>query len=380
MIGADVICFSHLRWGFVYQRPNHLMVRCARSQRVFFVEEPCFDAADAHLKVDVVHPNVTRIVPHLPRHSPAAEDTVASLLEWFCRGHEIVRACHWYYTPMMLGVSQRMPRELVVYDCMDELAMFLHAPPELHARERQLFHEADIVFTGGHSLYEAKRRLHHNVHAVPSSVDPVHFERARGALAEPADQVGIRRPRIGYSGVIDERMNLKLIAEVARRRPHWQLIMLGPVVKIAESALPRRDNIHYLGLKKYDELPNYLAGWDAAIMPFARNEATRFISPTKTPEYLAAGKPVVSTPITDVVEPYGRLGLVRIAADPDSFVAELEAALLTGSPAPDTERDAFLSTMSWDATWERMQELINQTRYDHAGRRSIAPLAEVADV
>lgn len=355
-----VLCFSHLRWGFVYQRPNHLMERAARAARVYYVEEPVFDAAHAHLERDAVAAGIVRVVPHLPPGEPRPEASVQALLHALCQQQGITRALHWHYTPMLLPASLGLPRELVVYDCMDELSSFLFAPPELAERERRLLDEADVVFTGGRSLYEAKRSRHPNVHAFPSSVDVAHFEQARAPLPPPADQARIARPRIGYCGVIDERMDRALIAGLARRRPDWQLIMLGPVVKIDPAELPRAPNIHYLGLKTYQELPAYLAGWDCAVLPFARNEATRHISPTKTPEYLAAGKPVVSTSIRDVVEPYGRLGLVQIADEEGAFEAALERALGPRDPERDARRDALLGGMSWDDTWQRMQRVIQQ--------------------
>lgn len=365
MFVDTVLCFSHLRWGFVFQRPNHLMLRAARSARVFFIEEPLFDAERPQLHTERVAAGMLRVVPRLPPNEPEPEARINAMLRELCEEHKVKRALHWYYTPMMLGVSAGLPRELVVYDCMDELANFLFAPPELHARERELVARADVVFTGGRALYEAKRSLHRNVHAMPSSVDVAHFSRARGALPEPDDQRHIARPRLGYCGVVDERMDLALLAGIAEQRPNWQLVMLGPVVKIDAASLPKQRNIHYLGLKTYEELPAYLAGWDAALLPFALNDATRYISPTKTPEYLAAGKPVVSSPIQDVVEPYGRLGIVHIATGVEAYVAAIEAALAEQNPEADARRDALLAEMSWDATWQRMLheiDLVGATR------------------
>jgi hypothetical protein len=375
---SDVLCFSHLRWSFVFQRPNHLMLRCARQQRVFFIEEPLFDAQSAHLEIQQVFPRLLRVTPHLPPDPRSLEQTereVSVLLSGLCRQHEVTAPIHWYYTPMMLGVSAELPCGAVVYDCMDQLANFLHAPAELVSRERQLLDRADIVFTGGRSLYEAKRKLHPNVYALPSSVDAEHFGRAREGLAEPPDQASIPHPRIGYCGVIDERIDLQLIEQVAQKRPDWQIMMIGPVAKIPVGALPHHDNIHYLGLRTYDDLPAYLSGWDAAIMPFARNAATRFISPTKTLEYLAAGRAVVSTPIRDVVEPYGRLGLVRIAQDGDQFVRELEQALRGTSAEFDARRDDFLASTSWDTTWARMQQLLIKALTARLAERSVNPVA-----
>jgi UDP-galactopyranose mutase len=215
------------------------------------------------------------------------------------------------------------------------------------------------MLTGGQSLYEAKRHQHANIHPFPSSVDVEHFARARRIEEDPEDQAPIPRPRLGFFGVIDERMDLALIDGIARSRPDWHLVLLGPVVKIDPGVLPRRANIHYLGSKKYDELPHYVAGWDVALLPFARNEATRFISPTKTPEYMAAGKPVVSTSIRDVVRPYGQQGLVRIADDVETFVAACESAMAENASERVTQADAFLRQTSWDGTWLRISRLMD---------------------
>jgi glycosyltransferase involved in cell wall biosynthesis len=255
----------------------------------------------------------------------------------------------------------------IVYDCMDELSHFDGAPTPMRAREQELFRHADVVFTGGHSLFEAKRPHHPRVHAFPSSVDTAHFATARAPMPEPEDQRGIAHPRLGFFGVIDERMDLPLVAALAQARPDLQLVMIGPVVKIDPSSLPRCPNIHWLGHKSYEELPRYIAGWQVAIMPFARNRATKFISPTKTLEYLAAGKPVVSTSIRDVVRPYGEQGLVRIADDPSAFAGAVDAAVLERATAAGEARraacDAVLAETSWDRTWARMNALVEQVLY-----------------
>lgn len=359
---GDLLCFSHLRWNLVFQRPQHLMTRFARELRVFFVEEPVLgNGSGPSLHLERTPDGVTVVTPHLahgdgPDMDAAIQrDLLARLLE----EQDIRRPILWYYTPMALAFSEGLPAAATVYDCMDELAAFAGAPPALLERERELFRRADIVFTGGHRLYEAKRAHHPQVHAFPSSVDVEHFRRARDTLAEPADQARIPRPRIGHYAVLDERLDTDLLAAVADARPDWQLVLVGPVVKIRPESLPRRPNIHYLGPKPYGELPAYLAGWDATFMPFALNEATRFISPTKTPEYLAAGRPVVSTPIRDVVRSWGERGLVQIAATPEEAVAALETALAgEGRAAWLAEVDRTLATTSWDETFARMRALI----------------------
>ena len=356
----DVVCLSHLRWDFVYQRPQHLLSRCAPERRVFFVEEPKQDSDVARLESTVHESGVRIVVPHLPDglDRDAAEAAQQALIDDLLAQHDITDYVLWYYTPMALGFTRHLRPLATIYDCMDELSRFRGAPRALHEREADLFRRADLVFTGGQSLYEAKRHQHPRVHLFPSSVDVEHFARARAALADPADQVSIPHPRLGYVGVIDERMDYELIAGVARLRPDWQIVMVGPTAKVDRAELPQGPNIHYLGPKNYRDLPTYLAGWDVGLLPFARNDATRFISPTKTPEYLAAGRSVVSTSIRDVVRPYGEQGLVRFADTPADFVAAAEAAMQDDAAAHLRRVDALLAQNSWDRTWACMSELI----------------------
>ncbi|MBD2104246.1 glycosyltransferase family 1 protein [Leptolyngbya sp. FACHB-261] len=359
----DLVCLSHLRWDFVYQRPQHLLSRCAQEQRVFFVEEPIF-GTEPGTRIDISRRDngVWVVVPHLHEslQGDSAHPTQQQLLDQLFAEREIEQPILWYYTPMALPFSRHLQPSLVVYDCMDELSAFKGAPPILRELEAELFERANLVFTGGQTLYEAKREQHANVHAFPSSVDVPHFAQARTLTEEPADQASIPHPRIGFYGVIDERMDLDLLRGVAEARPEWHLVIIGPVVKIDQAQLPRLDNIHYLGGKAYTELPQYLAGWDVAMLPFARNESTRFISPTKTPEYLAAGRPVVSTSIRDVVCPYGQSGLAEIADTVPEFVAAVEMLLSRDPQASGwlPQVDQFLSQISWDRTWNQMAELM----------------------
>jgi UDP-galactopyranose mutase len=267
---------------------------------------------------------------------------------------------------MALAFTRQLKPRAIVYDCMDELSAFAGAPRCMHDLEQELLSRADVVFTGGQALYEYKRHCHPNVHAFPSSVDVAHFARARTPQPDAPDQVRVPHPRLGFFGVIDERLDTDLIARVAALRPDWHLVLVGPVVKIDPASLPMTGNIHYLGPKQYEELPTYLAGWDVALLPFARNEATRFISPTKTPEYLAAGKPVVSTSIRDVIRPYGTQGLARIADSADTFATAIEAALQESAAERLRHVDAFLRQMSWDGTWTRMYSQVTAVLNDDA--------------
>ena len=353
----DLVCLSHLRWDFVWQRPQQLLSRCARDRRVLFVEEP-LEAAETKLSLEHRSDNVILAVPHVaPGDDPleAQEQLLRELFETM----RVDRYVLWYYTPAAVAFTRGLEPLATVYDCMDELSAFAGAPPELTALENELFERADLVFTGGRSLYEAKRDRHPDVDLFPSSVDTAHFAKATDPQPDVADQQGIPRPRIGWFGVIDERMDVELLAGLADARRDWQLVLVGPLAKIDPVTLPQRPNIHYLGARDYAELPAYLAGWDVAVLPFARNDATRFISPTKTPEYLAAGCPVVSTSIRDVVTPYGDHGLVRIADEPESFARACEAAMAEDADERQRRVDAFLTEMSWDYTWADMLELID---------------------
>jgi glycosyltransferase involved in cell wall biosynthesis len=363
---TTLLCFSHLRWNFVFQRPQHLMSRFAREMNVIYWEEPVEigPRETAYLQVREANDadNVRIIVPHLPQGMPedAREAALSRLLDAHVasiRGPLI----SWYYTPMMLPFSRHLEADVTVFDAMDELSKFKFAPTKLLELEQELIDRADVLFTGGSSLFEAKKDRHDNVHCFPSSVDRVHFLKARARQFDPSDQEDLPRPRLGFYGVIDERFDIELLDKMAEMRPDWSFVMVGPIVKISEEDLPKRHNIHYLGGKTYAELPAYLSGWDVALMPFAMNESTQFISPTKTPEYLAGGKPVVSTPIKDVVRHYGHLEGVKIASTAEEFVTACEEALeLSHQDNKDwlAEADLMLSATSWDTTQARMAGLV----------------------
>lgn len=356
-----LLCLSHLRWDFVFQRPQHLMTRAAADHEVIFLEEPLHqDVAAPHLDCSPRPGGVTVAQPILP-HGTTPDAAVAAqralLDDWLAQraGRKLVA---WFYTPMALAFAGHLHPDVTVYDCMDELSAFRGAPPAMLEMERRLIARADLVFTGGRSLYEAKRNRHARVHCFPSSIDTAHFGQARLGPAEPEAMRGLKHPRLGFFGVIDERMDLDLVAKLAALRPNWSFIMVGPVVKIEEAALPRAANIHWLGGRGYADLPAHLAHWDIGFMPFALNDSTRFISPTKTPEFLAAGLPVVSTPVLDVVRDYADAGLVEIAEDAAAMAAKAEMMLARDRGPWLARVDAQLARNSWDITWARMAGLI----------------------
>lgn len=314
------------------------------------------------------------VVPQLPdglRSEIAIKAVMKEMTRQLFWEHQIKEYIFWYYTPMALSFTEHFNPIASVYDCMDELSAFKGAHSQLPALEKKLFRSVDLVFTGGQSLYEVKCTQHPSVHAFPSSIDASHFGKARVATRDPEDQSSIPHPRLGFFGVIDERFDIELLNQVASSRPDWNFVMIGPIVKIHPDSLPKLPNIHYLGQKKYEELPDYLAGWDIALLLFARNDSTRYISPTKTPEYLAAGKPVISTSIRDVVRPYGELKLVEIADSPDEFIEAAERILSSTSHSEWLTRvDAFLKGVSWDRTWAQMSALIDGVIEKRRPRRS----------
>ena len=345
-----LLCFSHLRWDFVFQRPQHLLTRLARRFSVVVWEEAEIGAVAApHIRIQAKANGIRVATPQLPTglDEDAAHKVLADLLDAFLADEPPV-SVRWYYTPMMLAFSRGVIAACTVYDCMDELSAFRFAPAALLQLEDELLRLADLVFTGGWSLYEAKRTRHASVHAFPSSVDVAHFSAAR--VEGGNDE---RAPCFGFFGVIDERMDLALLGVIADAHPEWTIEVVGPVVKIDPAELPRRANLHYPGSRSYEALPATIARWDVALMPFAINEATRFISPTKTPEYLAAGRPVVSTPVVDVVRQYGDAAAVRIAESGPAFVTACEEALALArgqDRAWRDDADAILAAMSWDDT------------------------------
>jgi UDP-galactopyranose mutase len=367
-MNPDIIVFSHLRWDFVYQRPQHLMSRFSNDRRVIFFEEPVLD--ESTFLECKLHGNVLVCRPHTPEKAIGFHDKqlpyLNSLLEKFVRDENLRDYAAWFYTPMALPLLQSINPRAIIYDCMDELSAFLNAPRQLLQRETALLKAADLVFTGGPSLYNAKKDRHPNVHCFSSSVDAAHFAQARQPEIESELQKQLPRPRLGFFGVIDERINLELIDDLAVAHPDWHVVMVGPVFKISPDMLPRRPNIRYFGQQDYAKLPQFLAGWDVCLLPFARNKATQFISPTKTLEYMVAERPIVSTPITDVAEPYG--DIVYLAETSEAFIEACERAL-SASPEQQTARiekmREVLARTSWDATVQAMSALIDEAMQRH---------------
>jgi glycosyltransferase involved in cell wall biosynthesis len=363
----DLIVHSHLRWHGVFQRPHQILSRLARNGRVAFIEEPIFIGPEEKVRLETSQPapNLTVAQPFVPGQAeplPAVsrenQMLIRGLVEEFLGREGYRDVVRWHYAPMALYLAGGCSERAVVYDCMDELSAFKGAPPELIERERDLMAQADVMFTGGRSMHEKKAPHHRNIHRFDSGVDVAHFQRAADPSTPVPEDARLPGPVIGYYGVIDERMDLDAIAHMAEARPRWQILMIGPVTKIDEASLPRAANIHYTGQRSYDELPGYLKAFDVALIPFADNEATRYLSPTKTLEYFAGLKPVVSSPIADVVEHYS--DLVRIARSPEEWLTEVEAALTGDNEARLRGGLERAGTQTWDSIVERMSALVDE--------------------
>lgn len=375
----DLVVHSHLRWDGVFQRPHHVISRLSRKHRVLFIEEPIFldelsggPAGPPRLETRLVGaglvptPNVTVAQPFLPPQaeflpavSPENQGLNRALLETFLARGGYRNVVRWHYAPMAIYLAGVCSERAVVYDCMDELSAFKGAPPDLIDRERELMRQADVVFTGGRSMYENKRAFHDNIYRFDSGVDVEHFRRATvPETLVPDDADELPHPIIGYYGVIDERMDLEAIRLMAEREPSWQLLLIGPVTKIDAALLPQRRNIHYTGQRRYEDLPGYLKAFDVCLIPFADNEATRYLSPTKTLEYFAGLRPVVSSPVADVVEHYG--DIVRIARSPQEFEAQVRAALTEDNRNRLRQGLERAKEHTWDSIVAQMSDLVVQ--------------------
>lgn len=355
------IVHSHLRWDFVWQRPQQIFSRLAQHYPILFVEDAVTDKEGIGLEITEPHPNIFRVVPRFNTsafgNDHEAQDSfyeqTLSHLHRALRHHPALRGrfdtpVQWFYSPMSAPfMLNQFDAIKTVYDCMDELANFRYAPANIAERERLLLAKADIVFTGGYQLYQSKSRYHSNVHFYGCGVDVAHFQRARlASTALPTELASLPRPIFGYFGVIDERIDYELLVYLGNAYPSASLIMVGPVVKVDPKSLPRLSNLHWLGQRTYEDLPALVKSFDVCLMPFALNDATRYINPTKTLEYMAAGKPIVSTAIPDVVHNFTPIVAIAHSA------AEYAQAVKRASETPDAQLIQLGIQKADRETWE----------------------------
>ena len=387
-LNAPIIVHSHLRWDFVWQRPQQLMSRLSERAPILFVEEPLYQGDSApRLELTWPLPTVCRAVPVLAESLRHLYDNSITIIRELLRremsadgalGDEYDQPVQWFYTPMpapaMIGA---FGERAIVYDCMDELSQFRFAPKELVDREKLLISEADVVFTGGFKLWQAKAKLHANVHFFGCGVDVAHFATAgQDDLPVPADVASLSRPMIGYYGVIDERLDYALLRRLSAALPDVSVVMVGPVVKVAPDELPQAHNIHWIGQRPYAELPSYVKRFDACLMPFALNEATEYINPTKTLEYMAAGKPIVSTAIADVIHHF--TPIVAVGYSHAEFVKHVRHALAQPDEALIERGRALARDNSWEKIVRRMEAIVCSGT-DVGRRRSAQRVSQEVD-
>ncbi|MBW3624388.1 MAG: glycosyltransferase family 1 protein [Armatimonadetes bacterium] len=365
----DIIVHSHHRWfaTHIWQRPHHIISRLAQRHRIFYIEEPWWKAPQDHPHLSiyphqenpvVIRPMAHRQAARLPRISERNQQAIRQLLSVYLDQQNVRKAIRWHYAPLARYLGGITEEPLTVYDCMDEHAAFKGAPPELLEVERKLLGEADLVFTGGRSIYESKRPCNERCYRFDSGVDLDHFARATSDIPLPGDVAHLPRPIIGYFGAIDERIDYPAIRAMAEAHPDWSIVLIGPVTKVDPKSLPKGPNLHWLGGRSYGDLPAYLKAFDVATILFADNEATRSLSPTKTPEYLAGRKPVVSGPVPDIVDQYS--DYIWIARSPQEWVARTEEALRDHTPARADAAVRFIQQFGWDGIVDRMYQRLEE--------------------
>ncbi len=361
----SVIVHCHLRWDFVWQRPQQIFSRLAAHHPIAFVEEPMWQEGERRLDVSEPFTNVARIIPVLSASQKKDDSDIqfAAVLPLLRRGlteHPLLRGrftspIQWFYSPLTApSFLDGFDAVGTVYDCMDELAQFRFAPPALREREQLLISRSDVVFTGGYQLFQSKSRYHNNVHFYGCGVDAEHYRKARLAETElPNEVVNLPKPIFGYFGVIDERLDYALLTQLAREMPHASIVMVGPFAKVEKQSLPNLPNIHWLGQRSYADLPALVKSFNVCLMPFALNEATQYVNPTKTLEYMAAGKPVVSTAVPDVLHHF--TPIVDVALTADEFVTAVRRAAF--SPRADLIEQGIerANRASWDSIVNAMR-------------------------
>jgi glycosyltransferase involved in cell wall biosynthesis len=375
-----IIVHCHLRWEGVWQRPQQFLSRISQRHKILFVEGPILhetqDAPTYELIEVPQYPNVTVMRTHFPAsrfENGAWVDAERLRLLQEAMRNELKGAfdqpVQWFYDPMSAPCFiGKLNERAVVYDCMDELSQFKFAPPELRAREKTLLAAADVVFAGGRKMWLSKSKQNDNAHFYGCGVDVKHFAKARLAETEiPSDVASLSRPILGYFGVVDERLDYELIAKLADANPDWSVVMVGPVVKVDPATLPKRNNIHWLGRREYAQLPNYTKAFDVCMMPFALNEATEYINPTKALEYMATAKPIVSTAVPDVVSNFGEV--VSIAISPQCFVEMCERVLAN----PDEEAIERGLKMADNNQWEAIVAKLEGHIEDVLKKKAPAP-------
>jgi glycosyltransferase involved in cell wall biosynthesis len=383
-----IIVHCHLRWEGVWQRPQQFLSRLSKRHEILFVEGPLLHDSNEPphytLKSAPEHPAITIMQTHFPssrfQDGQWVDEKRLELLKEALNGPlkgKFNRPIQWFYDPMAAPAHMGKVNDIaIVYDCMDELSQFRFAPPEIITRERQLLANADVVFAGGRKMCESKSRYNRNCHFYGCGVDVKHFSRARLPETQIPEDVSFGEGQLvlGYFGVVDERLDYDLIAKLADANASWHIAMIGPTCKVDPAALPQRPNIHWLGRREYAQLPEYTKGFDVSLMPFALNEATEYINPTKALEYMATGRPIVSTAVPDVVSNFNTV--VKIARTPEEFVEMCSTECLEPDEAAVARGIQMAADNQWDSIVQKLEGHIDDALKKKTGE--VKPESAVA--
>lgn len=376
-----IIVHCHLRWDGVWQRPQQFLSRLAKKHPVLFCEGPTLVNEEITPRFEIKEASNAENVLVMQTFFPASKFSDGAwvdserlrLLKEALAGElsgQFDSPVQWFYDPMAVtAYAGNIGERAIVYDCMDQLSQFKFAPPELIQREVTLLEKADVVFCGGRKLREAKSRINSNCHFYGCGVDVEHFGKAR--LEEtplPEDLQKMSRPVLGYFGVVDERLDYGLIAALADANPKWSVAIIGPVVKVDPASLPTRPNLYWLGRREYQQLPGYTKGFDVCLMPFALNEATEYINPTKACEYMATGTQIVSTAVPDVVSNFSEV--VDVAQNQEEFIEMCKRAVDRPSEKQIQAGLKMAQENTWDYVVGKLEEHVSDVLTGRVKKKS----------
>lgn len=382
LTGAHIVHFAHGRWNDIWRTRQHIFSRLALKNTVLYVEPKIYALSDVRLgEVSREEWRVPRLqheadglwvyrhpvwAPHTLRPGLA---TLTRQLRRLALRRAMARLgmrqpITWVFQPKDAELVGALGERLTVCHVNDEYSAYRYHSPEkrrhIQEQERQLLSRADLVIVTSQALLEAKAYLNPHIALVPNGVDLAAFERVRQAnMPPPEDIAQLPRPLVGYSGHISVRLDLPLLAEIARQHPEWSLPLVGSVYeKGCEEelkdlrALP---NVHFLGEKAPQQVPQYIFAFDACLIPYQQGEETRNINSIKLYEYLAAGKPVVTI---DMPSLNGFRHVIRVADSAETFITELEAALQEADPALLEERRRLAAENTWEQRVEQISTIV----------------------
>lgn len=358
---CDLLVLAHSRWDLDHHRGHNIFSRYAQKRRVFYFEEPSFGQTEIpRLHIRDTFENVMVVTPHLPNpiKSNQIDSILRELIDELIFEEEIINFTLWLQTPRAFRYARDIDATTIIYECMEDYDNINNFSENLFQVEKELMENSDIIFVVSEALYQKKKFQHHNIHVFPNSADYFHFIQSRDFILDPYDQIHIPHPRIGFYGIIDQSIDLKLIDEIAQIREDLNFVFIGPLKDTKFSQLPTRKNIYYLEQKDYNLIPLYVAEWDCGLLPFCINEVTQYSSPHQTAELLMAGKPIVATHIPDISIRFGKKSLAKMASNAEDFSEKIDKAILESKEQKWKELiDNELKNETWDQVFKKMCDI-----------------------